>query len=142
MIYRPAAGGDAPAIADLCCALGYPATATIIAQRVETIAASPVDVLLVAVAADGSPVGWIQAHYAYLIESGARVEILGLVVASTHRRCGIGRELLLRIESWASEKGAPAVVVRSHVDRQESHLFYPAVGYAVTKTQHVYRKRL
>ena len=37
---------------------------------------------------------------------------------------------------------AETVVVRSNASRVESHSFYPALGYASTKTQQVYRKLL
>ena len=38
------------------------------------------------------------------------------------------------------EIGAEAVVVRSNTKRVESHIFYPALGFTVSKTQSVYRK--
>jgi GNAT superfamily N-acetyltransferase len=77
-----------------------------------------------------------------VLESGFRVEIVGLVVAEDCRRHGVGRELVQRAEQWAAGLGAATVVVRSNTKREESHRFYPALGYAATKTQAVYRKRL
>jgi hypothetical protein len=38
--------------------------------------------------------------------------------------------------------GAPVLVVRSNTTRRESHVFYPALGFSVSKTQRVYRKLL
>ena len=32
--------------------------------------------------------------------------------------------------------------LRSSVDRTEAHMFYPALGFERSKTQHVYRKSL
>ena len=34
------------------------------------------------------------------------------------------------------------VLFRSNIVRTESHAFYPGLGYALIKTQHVYRKAL
>ncbi len=50
--------------------------------------------------------------------------------------------LVVEAERWATTLDASAVVVRSNVAREESHHFYPALGYARTKTQHVYMKHL
>jgi GNAT superfamily N-acetyltransferase len=99
---------------------------------------------LVAVAQsdNGEICGWLQAHSSEALESGFRVEIVGLVTAKQMRLLGIGRLLVEYAESWASRMGAPAIVVRSNVKRAESHGFYVALGYANTKTQNVYRKRL
>ena len=99
---------------------------------------------LVAVAelADGHLCGWLQAHSSETLESGFRVEIVGLVTSKATRRRGIGRLLVEYAESWAARLGATTLVVRSNVKREESHAFYAALGYDRTKTQHVYRKRL
>ncbi len=70
------------------------------------------------------------------------MEILGLIVSAAARREGVGRKLLAQVESWAKEVGAGAVVVRSNSKREESHVFYPAMGYQAIKTQAVYEKRL
>jgi GNAT superfamily N-acetyltransferase len=89
-----------------------------------------------------SVIGWLQAHAATIVESGSRVEITGLIVATEHRRGGVGRELVRHAEQWACSVSAQAVVVRSNLQRAESHAFYPALGYTHTKSQHVYRKKL
>ena len=40
-------------------------------------------------------------------------------------------------ERWAANLPAEFIVVRSNIQRAGSHLFYPALGYAAVKTQHV-----
>jgi hypothetical protein len=50
--------------------------------------------------------------------------------------------LVLAAEQWAETVSAEAIVVRSNVNRLESHSFYPALGYPPIKTQRVYRKSL
>jgi predicted N-acetyltransferase YhbS len=132
---------DAEAVTELARELGYPNEIEMIRQRIKTIGLA--DLLLVAVdSARNQVVGFVQAHRVWVIEVGFRVEILGLVVSAKTRRGGIGRRLVAEVESWAGSVGAEAVVVRSNTERTESHIFYPATGYAAIKTQAVYEKRL
>jgi len=86
--------------------------------------------------------GWLQAHSSVALESGFRIEIVGLVVAENMRRQGVGRMMVKFVEAWAVSLGAGAVVVRSNVKRGAAHDFYPAIGYPNVKTQAVYRKTL
>ena len=72
----------------------------------------------------------------------SRGEIVGLVVDAAHRGRGVGRRLVAEVEAWAAARGLEVVTVRSNVARTESHPFYERLGYARTKTQHAYRKRL
>lgn len=45
-------------------------------------------------------------------------------------------------EGWALSSGFSSIRVRSNVTRAESHPFYERLGFARTKTQHVYSKTL
>jgi GNAT superfamily N-acetyltransferase len=85
-------------------------------------------------------VGWIHVGLRRVLEADDRAEILGLVVSSQARKRGAGRALIAAAESWAARLGLSEVVVRSNVARAESHPFYERLGYARTKTQHVYLK--
>jgi predicted N-acetyltransferase YhbS len=139
---RCASDMDADAIARLSAELGYPTPHETMRQRIHAISASSADLLVVATDPSGEPVGWLQAHAAQLIEFGFRVEIVGLIVSTAARRKGIGRSLVAAAERWAKSIRAPAIVVRSNVQRTGSHAFYPALNFSATKTQNVYRKSL
>jgi predicted N-acetyltransferase YhbS len=139
---RSATERDAESIAQLSGTLGYAVTADVMRERLRTIVGSSSDLLIVAVDSNDQVLGWLQAHAANVIESGFRVEIMGLIVSPEQRRSGIGRLLVHEAERWASSLSATAIVVRSNVQRTESHAFYPALGYALTKSQKVYRKIL
>jgi len=139
---RPATEADAEAIARLSTELGYPAEDEAIRQRLRAILESGNDKVFVALDSSGAVAGWLQAHASHALESGFRVEIVGLIVSSRTRRTGVGRELVAEAERWAGSLGAQVVVVRSNVQRNESHSFYPALGFTVDKTQVVYRKGL
>jgi aminoglycoside 6'-N-acetyltransferase len=141
MTIRPTIPSDAPEIARLTTELGYEAEPAAIAGRLARIAGQP-DHLMIVAFLDGKIVGWLQAHASTVLESGFRVEITGLVVDSAHRGRGVGRSLVRQAEQWAAALRAETVVVRSNLKRTESHRFYPALGYELSKTQAVYRKRL
>ncbi len=138
---REAKQSDATPIANLTGELGYEATADIISQRLARLLARSDQRVYVALF-EGKVAGWIQAHASEILETGLRVEIVGLVVSSDFRRRGLGRELVRHIETWSGSIGAGTVVVRSNLTRQESHVFYRALGYECVKTQAVFRKRL
>jgi GNAT superfamily N-acetyltransferase len=133
---------DAGRIAVLCTELGYPATQLAIRDRLGVIAGSKTDLGFVAVTADFQVVGWIQVHLSTVVESGFRAEIVGLIVSPKQRRSGIGRALVDAAEKWAKAQHAPAMVVRSNITREESHRFYPSIGYVETKVQRIYKKGL
>jgi hypothetical protein len=76
---RPAAAGDAKALAVLSGELGYPATKEQILERLEPLLSSSMQTVLVAV--EDQVVGWIHVAETRSLESGSGAEILGLVVA-------------------------------------------------------------
>ncbi|NOT43373.1 MAG: GNAT family N-acetyltransferase [Acidobacteria bacterium] len=96
--------------------------------------------LVVVAESDGRVVGWVHAAEREILGSGRRSEIVGLVVDDAYRGRGTGRSLVAEAEAWARSRGIAEVVVRSNIVRPESHPFYERLGYARSKTQHVYRK--
>ena len=86
--------------------------------------------------------GWIHAEHRLSLETGAKAEIVGLVVDPRARRTGVGRLLVDAAEQWARSRGLGSIVVRSNAARVESHAFYPGLGYRRSKSQHVYAKTL
>src|SRR4029077_20003509 len=119
IIIRPANEADAPAVAKLAAALGYACEPGEMRRRISVLLKSSSDLLIVALTASKEPVGWLQAHAVHVVESGFRVEIMGLIVSAGARRLGVGRELVGRAEEWARSLGAQALVVRSNVTRSE-----------------------
>ncbi|GAB1597037.1 GNAT family N-acetyltransferase [Lysobacter claricitrinus] len=141
MIIRAADASDAPAVAALSAQLGYPVTEGDIRMRLEMLTADAGSVVYVAVL-DRDVIGWIAASRRITVEYGVAHEITGLVVDATRRRTGAGRALVDAAHRWAAERGADALVVRSNAARETSHAFYAGIGFARTKTQHVYRRAI
>jgi GNAT superfamily N-acetyltransferase len=142
MSVRVATEGDAADIAPLAGELGYPADREVLSERLARMVGCRDYLVVVAQSEREELCGWLQAHYSVALESGSRVEIVGLVTSKPMRRRGVGRLLVERAEAWAAQVGAGAIVVRSNVKRTESHAFYTALGYVNTKTQSVYRKQV
>ncbi len=137
---RGAVVDDAAEIARLTQELGYKASVTEISMRLSMLTEMPGHFVAVAEGRPGTLAGWIAAERRLILESGQRVEICGLVVDGTQRRLGIGRSLIGAVEQWTAQGGLASVVVRTNIDRPESHSFYLNAGYTRSKTQHVYSK--
>jgi predicted N-acetyltransferase YhbS len=137
---RAAKPADAEAIAHLSRELGYPAELKTIRERLRRILGRDDQRVVVAEVPNGGVCGWLQAHSSVAVESGLRVEIVGLIVSEKMRRRGVGRSLVAQAETWAAEISAETVVVRSNAKRVESKVFYPSLGFLPSKTQVVYRK--
>ena len=139
---RPMTIHDVRRVADLAGQLGYPSTEAQIRRRFEAVAADPGSAVFVAEDPDGRVIGWTHVVLRAFMEMDLYAEIAGLVVDATARRQGAGRALVTAVETWAKGRGCAALSVRSNVKRQESRPFYEGIGFAIVKTQHVYRKNI
>jgi GNAT superfamily N-acetyltransferase len=130
---------DAAEMARLAGELGYPMSAAEMTRRLAVLL--PNERHYVAVAASGERLlAWMHVEHRFSLEGGDRAELMGLVVDATARRQGLGRALLDVAESWAVAQGMSSLTVRSNAARESSHPFYESLGYARSKTQHVYTK--
>ena len=134
---RNARVDDAAEIARLADELGYPATAMEIAAQLALLLPQAHHHVTVA---EGD--GRLLVGRRLTLESGERIEIVGLVVSTATKRGGIGRALVTDAERWALGQGFDSITVRSNVARTESHPFYERLGYVRRKTQHAYSKSL
>jgi GNAT superfamily N-acetyltransferase len=139
---RSAEDRDITTLARLAGELGYPATPEQVRERFANIKAAPHQATFVAVTDGDAVIGWIQLSEARSLETEPRAEITGLVVDSNFRGSGVGWLLVERGEDWARCRGLAVIGVRSNIVRERTHVFYEWLGYAVTKTQKVFRKRI
>jgi len=139
---RPMTARDAAQVAALSGQLGYPSTPREIERRLGGVSRSADTAVLVAESPDGKVVGWAHVLGRDFLESDPYAELAGLVVDAAARRQGIGRALVSAAEAWAFDRGYAAMRVRSNVTRAEARPFYERMGYAIIKSQHVYRKTL
>jgi N-acetylglutamate synthase-like GNAT family acetyltransferase len=139
---RQASSSDTAAVTRLCGQLGYPADEASVNERFHAIDEDPHHAVFVAEDEDGSVVGWIHVMPRQTLLSSTVGELGGLVVDERGRRKGVGAALVAHAEEWALQSGYKELVVRSDTRRSESHSFYPALGFEVSKDQRVYRKSL
>ena len=139
-VIRDARAADHADLAGLFTELGYPSTPAEIADRLPHVLHRPDQRVLVA--EDGKAVGCLHVMTAVTLENGRYAQIVGLVVASTHRRSGIGRALVAAAEQWATLQGCPRMLVRTNTVRVEAPKFYAGIGYTISKTQYAFVKRL
>lgn len=86
--------------------------------------------------------GWIVVEKRIFLGAGHKGEITAVVVSAEYRKHGVGRALLIAAEKWAQSKALRHLVVRSNLNRTESHDFYLNTGFGYTKTAHNYQKAL
>jgi len=139
---RPAEPHDVTAIARLAGELGYPSTAEQVRDRLAAMEGDSRQATFVAASTEDEVTGWIHLSEVHSIGSEPRAEITNLVVDSRFRGAGTGRLLVERGEQWAHYRGLGVIGLRSNVIRERAHVFYTRLGYMVTKSQKVFRKKL
>jgi GNAT superfamily N-acetyltransferase len=141
LVIREVTRTDLESLCRLSAELGYPASAEVMEQRVQALTQLADHSVYVA-SLRSEVVGWIHVAIVHHLQAEARAEIGGLVVGTEVRGNGIGRELLIRAEQWALQRGVRSVVVRSQIARDAAHRFYLREGYKQTKTSAVFTKTL
>jgi GNAT superfamily N-acetyltransferase len=99
--------------------------------HVRRVAENPAAVFLLALV-DGAIVGSLLGTF-----DGWRGNMYRLVVHPEHRRQGIGRELVRRVEQVFGNWGAKRTTMLIEVDRPHAMAFWAAVGYP--RDEHVVR---
>ena len=139
---REATVQDAEAIAQLNTqGMGYEYPIADTALNLTRILESPCDKVFVAVA-DAEIVGYIHVNDYRVLYAPAMVNVMGIAVSDSCRRCGIGRQLLAAAEAWAQERGSTAIRLVSGAHRAEAHAFYRSCGFDCGKEQKNFKKYL
>jgi predicted N-acetyltransferase YhbS len=132
---RPVTETDVSDIADLPGESGFPAKDSEVESRLIAIQASDDDVVLVA-EGEGRVVGCMSLHLMNYFTFNKRVcRITTLIVDSSLRNQGIGKELILAAESFARQKDCLAIEVTSADYRTGAHQFYAQLGYPKTSVK-------
>lgn len=141
---RRAEAADAAGVAALLEELGYPASEADARKRLERLADSEDDTVLVA--EDGEIVGLVSLHRVpRLAEGGSFCRITSFVVAEAQRGTGVGHRLMAAAEDVARGWGCDLLEVSSgrRPERESAHHFYRACGFEDTSGRSVrYWKRL
>jgi predicted N-acetyltransferase YhbS len=88
------------------------------------------DGALVLVAEEGGHiVGLASMHVMPLIEREPVARLSAIAVAASHRRAGVGRALMWRVESEARARGCERLELTSAQRRADAHAFYSSLGF-------------
>lgn len=128
---------DARSIKDICeSALGHETNVDLIKQRIRELSFNPAYYIAVFEDEKEHTVkGFIQAERYNLLYGENGWNIIALAVAPNVQKRGIGKQLLLSLETYAREKGDTFVRLNSRIDRAEAHAFYEHLGYECDKLQ-------
>lgn len=124
-------------MARLALELGYDCDEAAMRRRLLAIRSEADHAIFVGALAGGMVVGFIHMELRRGLISDPFVEIASCVVASQHRRIGIGRALMERGHDWAEQHGIGHVRVRTQPHRREAVAFYERHGYERVKEQRV-----
>ncbi|AEE45274.1 GNAT family N-acetyltransferase [Cellulomonas fimi] len=87
---------------------------------------APGTLVAVAETPDRGIVGYLLGHlHPTFLANGPVAWVEELMVEESHRRCGVGRELMRHAEGWARDGGAAYVALAS----RRAGPFYVALGY-------------
>ncbi len=132
---RRAVRADAPALAPLLDALGYPAAPAAVAARLEALLGSARDAVLVAEEGGGGAamLGVLALHWGAVLHLPAPVARIGtLVVAEEARGRGVGALLVREAAALARAEGCAELELTTGMRRHAAHAFYAAQGLTWT----------
>jgi GNAT superfamily N-acetyltransferase len=129
---RDAWSEDAPSVTKLVGQLGYPASIADIARRLERLAASDNDRVVVA-ELDGELVGLaaLQVNLSVAYDDPV-AKLAAMVVDDRHRGRGIGKALVAAIETEARARCCSSIFLTTAEGRASAHAFYRAIGFEET----------
>ena len=129
LIIRYAQPGDAAALAQVMCELGYETTKSEMQMRLQRIATDERYRTFVAVR-DGNACGMIGTlTYPSIEHNDPSGRIVALVILRTMRRRGIGRALLATAEKDFAQRGIRRIALNTQLAREDAHKFYESLGY-------------
>jgi len=121
---------DAPAVSRLLGQLGYEVGPSEAAARLDALARSFVDPVLVAIEESGAVLGVVALHWARMLFHGAQIaRITTLVVDDQARRRGVGRRLVEAGAAAAQTAGCDAIELTTALRRSDAQAFYRSLGF-------------
>ena len=139
---RLARAADNGALAALYTERGHVCSPTEMSTRLARVITDPAHAVILAETAEKNVVGAIHVCLYRILEWDEAAQILGVIVAESHQRRGLGRALTERAEQWARERGCTMVYLRTNALRTDATSFYAKLGYLNDRTQFFFTKKL
>lgn len=128
MIIRIAEPGDAAALSPLLEAFNGPPASEDQTRR-RLLSVWGIETVFLAMV-EGRAVGFASVRLVpFLSDDRPRAELTELYVDPAHRRRGIGRALLQRVEALARERGATELILLTGLENRDAQAFYQRLGY-------------
>lgn len=129
-LVRDAVPQDAPQLAPLLEALGYPADASIVRTRLEDLLANDATGRVLVATRGSEVVGFVTLHCTPTLHRPGPVgRITGLAVTGGGRGAGVGRQLVEAAEVHFSRLGITRIEVTSGPTHEAAYGFYRHLGY-------------
>lgn len=87
-------------------------------------------------------IGYIHADVYESLLVEPVFNIMALAVASDYHKQGVGKQLLVAVETEAAARHFSGIRLNSNTIRTEAHNFYEHLGYDSHKTQKCFTKRI
>ena len=130
---------DGDQVARLLEELGYPNKPAFIRLKIEVLAKSLKDTVLVS-EMESKVLGAAHLHVAEMLhEAGHIGRIMAVAVKKEHQRSGIGRALMASLEIIAQEAGCVSLEITSDIHRNSAQEFYKSLGYGEESKRFVKR---
>lgn len=138
---RQAEDQDAKEITEIInTSLGYSCTEELVAEKLKCVNKDR-EVVFVSVT-EGKVNGFIHVEKYDTLYLETLCNVLGLAVANSAKRRGIGSALIQEAEEWARSNEIYAMRLNSGGKRSEAHIFYQNLGYEDVKEQLRFMKKL
>lgn len=138
---RPAAKNDVKEMTEIIStSLGYPCSEELVEEKLNGVDRDREEVFVSVV--DEKVNGFIHVEKYDTLYFETLCNVLGLAVANSAKRQGIGSALIQAAEDWARSKGISAMRLNSGGKRSEAHTFYKNLGYDDVKEQLRFMKKL
>lgn len=133
---------DLEQVVSLCCEFGFPVKLGELLQRFRRLRQLSSQEVFVAETKRDNIIGWVHIYEAPSLISEATCEVGGLIVRLSHRRKGVGRTLMEKVEQWAAQRGCKSVLLATQIKREDAYKFYQRLGYLNSFTTYFMRKKL
>lgn len=131
---------DIENIVHMCAESGYEVRYEILSARIKNLSENENSTVIVAIASENTPAGWIQLERDNFILSDNICNILALYVDNIYRGRQIGKYLIEEAEKWAKNKKCKSLKIHSDIIRVDSNRFYTHIGFKHMKTKQSFLK--